>query len=291
MITRRMMVGGALLVASVASADSQLEQRVRALEDKVHKLEADNAKYAEALAFLQKVYEQQKAQQQQQDRDEPASDAMWAIPIAADVANGQIAGSAGAAVTMVWVFDLADPYSARMVPVIDELLATYRGKLRVVFKNFLIHPQVVLTAHAAGCAAGKQHRFVEFWHQIWKDGFDAYATARDTTLFDGEHLAAIGKTAGLDAKRLKADMASAACSSLVKADEDELIAFHVNATPTFFINGVKVDGAVPKDNLVRVIDDQLHAVAASGVPAAKYYDQVVLVKGEKKFRSKLDPKP
>jgi hypothetical protein len=40
-----------------------------------------------------------------------------------------------------------------------------------------------------------------------------------------------------------------------------------------------------------VIDEQLEIAAKSGVPAAKYYDDVVIAKGEKKFRSKLDPKP
>jgi protein-disulfide isomerase len=284
------MVGSLLLVATVARADAPLDARVKALEDKVRRLEADNAKYAEALQFLEKVYQQQKTQQAQQERDEPATGTTWAVPIAADLANGQVAGTSGAAVTMVWAFDFADPYSNRMVPVIDELLTTYKGKLRVVFKNRIVHPQSVTTAHAAGCAAGKQHKFVEFWHQFWKDGYGAYATARDASVFDADHLAAIAKSAGLDAKRLKVDMASAACTALVKSDEDELAAFHVNATPTFFINGTEISGAMPKENFTDAIDAALRDWQVSGVPAATYYDKVVMTKGEKKFRSKVDPK-
>src|SRR5262245_63046671 len=46
------------------------------LEARVKKLEETNAKYAEALDFLQKVYGQQKQQQQAQEREEPAPDAM-----------------------------------------------------------------------------------------------------------------------------------------------------------------------------------------------------------------------
>ena len=49
------------------------------------KLEEQNAKYAEALDFLQKVYDQQKQQQQaQQEREEPAADAVFAVDIAPD---------------------------------------------------------------------------------------------------------------------------------------------------------------------------------------------------------------
>ena len=36
---------------------------------------------------------------------------------------------------------------------------------------------------------------------------------------------------------------------------------------------------------------KLKAVEDSGVPAGDYYDKVVLAKGEKQFRSKMDPKP
>jgi protein-disulfide isomerase len=283
-----MIVAGALLVAGAAHADPQLEARVKSLEAKVKKLEDDNARYAEALSFLEKVYQQQKAQQVQVEHDTPAEGAMWAVPIAADIANGQIVGPAGAAVTIVWAFDFADPYSSRMVPVMDELLAQYKGKVRIVWKNMIVHPQIATTAHAAGCAAGKQRKFAEFWHQFWKDGYQPYTSARDVKLFDTDHLATYAGSAGLDSNKLKTDLASSACDSLVKADMAELAAFHVNSTPTFFINGEEIAGAMPKERFEEAIDAKLKLVAASGVPAAKYYDQVVLAKGEPKFRSKLE---
>ncbi len=287
---KRIIVASALVVAGAAHADTQLEARVKALETKVKKLEDDNARYAEALQFLEKVYQQQKAMQAAQDRDEPARDAMFAVPIADDVANGQVAGASGAAVTIVWAFDLADPYSARMVPVLDDLLDVYKGKLRVVFKHMIVHPQLVIKAHSAACAAGKQHKFVEYWHTIWKDGYAKYVSldyaSRDPALFDESHLATYAKTAGLDVKKFKADMASPACESLVKTDMKQLATFHVDATPTFFVNGFELSGAMPKEQLQRAIEERLDAQAASGVAAAKYYDSVVMAMGEKQFKSK-----
>ena len=38
----------------------------------------------------------------------------------------------------------------------------YDGKVRVVFKNMVVHPQVVTRAHLAGCAAGKQGKFIAY---------------------------------------------------------------------------------------------------------------------------------
>ena len=39
------------------------------------------------------------------------------------------------------------------------------------------------------------------------------------------------------------------------------------------------------------LSEQLKIAESSGVPGAQYYDKVVLAKGEKQFRSKMDPKP
>jgi outer membrane murein-binding lipoprotein Lpp len=55
------------------------------LEARVKKLEETNAKYAAALDFLQKVYDQQKQQAQQQEREEPDPDAVFAVDIAPNI--------------------------------------------------------------------------------------------------------------------------------------------------------------------------------------------------------------
>jgi hypothetical protein len=74
------------------------------LEARVAKLE----RYSEALEFLQKVYDQQKQQAEQQERAEPAPDAIFAVDIAPNLAIGQVEGpSGGAAVTIVEAWDFA----------------------------------------------------------------------------------------------------------------------------------------------------------------------------------------
>lgn len=79
-----------------------------ALEGRVKKLEEQNAKYAEALEFLQKVYQQQKGQQQQQERDEPDPAAMFAVDVQQSIAAGMIEGPAqGAPITIVEAWDFA----------------------------------------------------------------------------------------------------------------------------------------------------------------------------------------
>lgn len=78
------------------------------LAARVKKLEETNAKYAEALDFLQKVYQQQKAQQAQQEADEPDPAAMFAVDVSNSIAGGLVEGPAtGAPVTIVEAWDFA----------------------------------------------------------------------------------------------------------------------------------------------------------------------------------------
>jgi hypothetical protein len=78
------------------------------LEARVKKLEEQNAKYAEALDFLQKVYGQQKAQQQAQEANEPDPNAVFAVDITQNIQGGLVEGPAtGAPVTIVEAWDFA----------------------------------------------------------------------------------------------------------------------------------------------------------------------------------------
>jgi predicted DsbA family dithiol-disulfide isomerase len=160
----------------------------------------------------------------------------------------------------------------------------YDGKVRVVYKNMVVHPQAVTKAHLAGCAAGKQGKFVEFKNAWWED---AFAKRK----FDDEVINKIAKDIGLDMTKFKADWEGEDCKKLLADDQNELAKFHVNSTPTFFINGQHVGGALPKEDFKQIIDEKLKVAQASGVSGAEYYDKEIMGKGEKQFRSKKDPKP
>jgi outer membrane murein-binding lipoprotein Lpp len=105
-----------LLLAAALLAGCQNESKLDSsggggggdLAARVKKLEETNAKYAEALEFLQKVYGQQKQQQVQQEREEPDPDAMFAVDITPNITGGLVEGPAtGAPVTIVEAWDFA----------------------------------------------------------------------------------------------------------------------------------------------------------------------------------------
>ena len=99
------LIGTSRLAASgcqkdTAGADAK---QIKALEDRIKALEAENAKNHDAMAFLQQAYAQQKAQQDEQDAKEPAPDAIFAV----DITGDQVDGPDDALVTIVEAWDFA----------------------------------------------------------------------------------------------------------------------------------------------------------------------------------------
>jgi len=169
----------------------------------------------------------------------------------------------------------------------------YDGKVRVVLKHMVVHPDTVAKAHLAACAAAKQGKFLQFYKAFWEKGFKPYAESRGQNR-EGmmeEGFLKWSAELGIDAAKLKTDMDGPECNKFVQDDMQELSKFRVSGTPAFFINGQFVGGGIPKEAFKQIIDEKLKEVAASGVAPNEYYDKVVMVKGEKKFRSKKEPKP
>ncbi len=157
---------------------------------------------------------------------------------------------------------------------LEELVKEYDGKVRVVFKNLVVHPQVT-NAHLAGCAAGKQGKFQKFKAVFWEKGFKARK-------MDDANIEAIAKEIGLNMGKFNADKNGEECKQLLAADQAEMQKFKVNSTPAFFVNGTYVGGALPKEAFKQMIDEKLKT--AEGQP--DYYDKVIMATGEKQFKSK-----
>ncbi len=262
-----------------------------ALETRIKVLEDTNARYAEALEFLQLAFTQNKAQNEATAANAPAEDGVWAVDIADDVKAGQVDGPPTASITIIKAFDFACPYCAGAASTMDELVKDHHGDVRVVYKNMVVHPAIAMPAHLASCAAAKQGKYLSFKTAFWDKAFKPYSEKRDPSQLGEANILAIAKDLKLDTKKLQADMGSDECKAHVAADMAELEKFHVDSTPTFFVNGHLVSGALPKDQFEELIVAELAEVKASGIAGGEYYDKVVMGKGEHVFRNKKTPKP
>ncbi len=179
----------------------------------------------------------------------------------------------------------------RVSSTLEKLVKDYGGKVRVVYKNFVVHPDTVMEAHLGSCAAAKQGKFLAYKHAFWEKGFNAYAASRDPSKMSGANLREIAKSVGLDVAKWEADLKGPECQQFVQNDMGELNKFGVNGTPAFFINGLMIPGGIDEGTFHQIIDEKLKIAEASGVSGAEYYQKEIFEKGEKKFRSKRDPKP
>lgn len=206
-------------------------------------------------------------------------DASPTTPVAADAAllsplfkvplgMSPVRGPGDAWVTMVEFGDYECPYCGAEEPIVRELLQAYPTQLRLVFKNFpltSIHPYAQGAAIAAECAQAQGL----FWpmHDL---------LMQNQTALQSQNLPTYAAQAGLDVTTWQACLTTAAPAQAVAADVTLGTSLGVSGTPTFFINGQEVVGAVPLAQLKAVIDAQLAIAETSGVPAAQYYDTVVL---------------
>ena len=159
--------------------------------------------------------------------------------------------------------------------------------MRVVWKHMVVHPQQVLVAHLAGCAAAKQGKFQEFYKAFWTYGYKPYQDQHDASSLGEDSVYKIAAGAGLDVPRLQGDLVP--CQRVLAADEAELRKFKVNGTPTFFINGEYIGGGLSKEGFKQIIDQKLAIAEQSGVPGAEYYEKEIRGKGEQSVQRPARP--
>ena len=117
-----------------------------------------------------------------------------------------------------------------MYPIVEEVLKSYGPRVHFVIRNFpltTVHPNAYNAAQAAE-AAKAQNKYWEYIDVLFKN---------QTTL-DRDSLKKYASQVGLDQKQFEADFDSARYEPIVRHDIEEGEAYGVEATPTFFINGV-----------------------------------------------------
>jgi NhaA family Na+:H+ antiporter len=158
-------------------------------------------------------------------------------------------GPDDAAVTLVYYGDHQCPHCRQAFPIFEELGRHLEGRVRFVFRYFpltTIHPQAELAAQAAEAAAAQG----KFWEM------NALLFERQDAL-DYESLVAYAGELGLDVPRYTNELKSGVHRERVQQDFMSGVRSGVNGTPTFFINGVRYDGAWDLDSLLEAIEKPL----------------------------------
>jgi protein-disulfide isomerase len=181
-------------------------------------------------------------------------------------------GPESAPVVIVGFDDLECPFCARMhESLFPALLERYKNQVRIVYRDFPLdqHPWAMRAAINTNCVGA--HSQTGYWnlvdyihaHAADMGGADkSIAKANETldTLAEDE-----GKRQKLNADELKACIAKqdqAPIRASMKVGES----LGVDSTPALFINGEKIEGAVPLEDVFHVIDAALIAAGQTPPP-------------------------
>ncbi len=180
-----------------------------------------------------------------------------------DISGRPTRGAKSAKVVVVNFDDFECPFCSRMHQTLfPEIFKEYGDRVEFVYKDYPlteIHPWAVHAAVDAGCLAAQNgDAYWDFADYIHANKHEVDAEKTPAGRFD-----AIDKMATLQAQKHNVDVVKlqsclkAQNEDAVRASMKEADGLGVNATPTLFINGQKIDGAVPITEVRAALDAAL----------------------------------
>ena len=164
-------------------------------------------------------------------------------------------GKDRAPVTIVVFSDFECPYCRQLEPALAKLLSNYSNQVRMVWKDFPSpkHQDARSAAAAAHCA-GEQDSFWKYHDILFANQSELGAKA----------LRSYGDQIGLNKASFEKCLTSNVYEALIARSVAEGAALGVSGTPTLFINGRAVIGAVQYEALEQVMVEELRRSARQG---------------------------
>lgn len=159
-------------------------------------------------------------------------------------------GSPSAKVTIVEFSDFQCPYCAQGAKVITQLKKKYGNKIQVAFKQYPLpfHSQAKMAAVASMCVH-EQNKSL-----FWKMHDEMFANQDKLSI---KELKALAEKLGADTKKFNKCLDDKKYLAHVEKDIQEGKDIGVKSTPTFYINGQLVAGALPVESFSEIIDEEL----------------------------------
>jgi protein-disulfide isomerase len=184
-----------------------------------------------------------------EDPNKPARPEPPTGPVDIDVREGvPVDGPADAKVTIVEFSDFQCPYCSKAIPTMKALRKKYPKDVRVAFMHLPLdfHEDANLAAQAS-LAAGDQGKFWEYHDMLF-----ANATALKPADLDS-----YAEKLGLNMGKFKRALSSKKFEKHIQADMEVARDAGASGTPTFYVNGRQVVGALPLDEFAKMVDEEL----------------------------------
>lgn len=138
-------------------------------------------------------------------------------------------------------------------PTMKEIKEKYKDQVTIQIKHLPIassHPFAKMAAGYAEAAA-KQGKFFEMHDKIF-EGQTTWQATDPKKYFDQ-----YAEELGLDIEKLKIDVASSEITAIINADSDEAKSLGATGTPTFVLNGKKIEPGNSVEEISKILDEAL----------------------------------
>ena len=152
--------------------------------------------------------------------------------------TNHVKGQNKAGVTLLEYGDFECPACKAYYPVVEQIVAKYEEDIQFQFKHF---PLVQIHRHAfegsrAAEAAGRQGKFFEMYALLYENQSAWSSLDNPLQTFVG-----YATQLQLDTAKFQTDYASGEINDIINADYQEAIKLGAKSTPTFVLNGKKLD--------------------------------------------------
>lgn len=161
-------------------------------------------------------------------------------------------GTSSAKVTIVEFLDYECEACGAAHPTVKQVLDEYEGKVNYVVRHFPNHFNSIRAGNAVE-EAGEQGKYWEMHNKLFETQQEwAEQRVPQTDIFVG-----YAEELGLDSEKVRQAIETNKFTKKLNRDKQEAISIGVNATPTFYINGVQYVGILPINEFQRIIDQEL----------------------------------
>ena len=204
----------------------------------------------------------------------PGASGYAPAPLGTDVARRRVPldyaparGPRDAAVTVVVFSDFECPFCRRIIPTLARLGEEHAGRLRTVFRHF----PLPMHAHARLAAAVSSEAYAQGGAELFWRVHDRLFALEE---FDVERVLHLAEQLGVDRPALEAALVSGRHEAAIDTDVALAASLGVTGTPSLFINGRLIEGALPYEDFDAVVRQELERAdraLATGVAPADLY--------------------
>jgi len=154
-------------------------------------------------------------------------------------------GTDKAKITIVEFGDFACPVCEQSFSTIREISLKYKNDIKFIWRDYPIVSDYSALLALAGRCAGEQGLFWPMHDKLFQN--QGVNTA--------DQLTALANQLGADITRFNDCLIKQKYLPQIQKDLTEGQSFGITGTPTYFINGYKVEGDIPSDTFVKIIEE------------------------------------